>query len=367
MFVNPKARTWTCSSTIDVEINSFHCSLPGYTQTPLLDCSSIAAELDLRNVFLKDESTRMGLPAFKILGASWATYKAIKKLLQLPPTVNVQTVMNVIAQKHQSLTLFAATDGNHGRAVAKMATMLGIQSQIFVPQYLNKPTRNLIENEGARIVEVLGDYDEAVIRAKATAHVLGSDGLLIQDTAFDGYEDIPQWIVDGYSTMMYEADSQIYNITQARPDVVLVPVGVGSLAQSVVTHYKSQGHPCTIIAVEPDSANCLQTSLKSGISTSVSTKDTIMCGLNCGTVSSIAWPILQKGIDVSVCVTDVEAHESLLQLRECQVVIGPCAAATLAALKKVVRGKSTAPGLDKDSVVLLLGTEGIRDYEVPTR
>ncbi|OBT48999.1 hypothetical protein VE00_00038 [Pseudogymnoascus sp. WSF 3629] len=255
MFVNSKARAWTCSSTIDVEIDKFHRSLPGYSQTPLLDCSSIAAELGLKNVFLKDESARMGLPAFKILGASWATYRAITKLLQLPPTVNVQNVMDGIAQKHQGLTLFAATEGNHGRAVAKMATLLGIESQIFVPQYLNKSTRNLIEKEGACVVEVLGDYNEAVTEAKVTAHVLGINGLLIQDTAFEGYEDIPQWIVDGYSTMMHEADSQIYNITQARPDVIVVPVGVGSLAQSVVTHYKSQGHPCTIIAVEPESAN----------------------------------------------------------------------------------------------------------------
>ncbi|OBT63314.1 hypothetical protein VE03_07227 [Pseudogymnoascus sp. 23342-1-I1] len=359
MFVNSKARTWTCSSTVDVEIDSFHRSLPGYSQTPLLDCSSIT-ELALKNVFLKDESARMGLPAFKILGASWATYKAITKLLQLPLTANVQAVKDGIAQKHEGLTLFAATEGNHGRAVAKMASLLGIQSQIFVPQYLNKSTRNLIENEGGNVVVVPGDYNEAVLRAKNTAHEIGINGLLIQDTAFDGYEDIPQWIVDGYSTMMHEADSQIYSITQAQPNVIVVPVGVGSLAQSVVTHYKSRGHPCTIIAVEPESANCLQMSLESGALTSVSTKDTIMCGLNCGTVSSIAWPVLRNGVDVSVCVTDAEAHESLLQLKECQAVIGPCAAATLAALKKV------APRLDKNAVVLLLGTEGIRDYEVPT-
>ncbi|KFY63732.1 hypothetical protein V496_03759 [Pseudogymnoascus sp. VKM F-4515 (FW-2607)] len=364
MFVNSKARAWTCSSTIDVEIGSFHRSLPSYSQTQLLDCSSIAAELGLKDVFLKDESARMGLPAFKILGASWATYKAITKLLQLSLTADIQAVKDGVKQEHQSLTLFAATEGNHGRAVAKMATLLGIQSQIFVPQYLNKSTRDLIEGEGALVVVVQGDYNEAVITAKATAHD-GINGLLIQDTAFDGCEDIPQWIVDGYSTMMYEADSQIYKFTQARPDVIIVPVGVGSLAQAVVTHYKSQGHPCTVIAVEPESANCLQMSLESGTLTSVSTQDTIMCGLNCGTVSSIAWPFLQNGVDMSVCVTDAEAHESLLQLRKCQAVIGPCAAATLAALKKVVRG-SMAHRLDTNAVVLLLGTEGIRDYEVPT-
>jgi diaminopropionate ammonia-lyase len=192
MFVNFKARAWTCSSTIDVEIDKFHRSLPGYSQTPLLDCRSIAAELGLKNVFLKDESARMGLPAFKILGASWATYKAIAKLLQLPTTVNVQIVIDGIAQKHQGLTLFAATEGNHGRAVAKMATLLGMQSQIFVPEYLNTSTRSLIEKEGACVVEVLGDYNEAVTEAKVSAHVLGVDGLLIQDTAFEGYEDIPQ-------------------------------------------------------------------------------------------------------------------------------------------------------------------------------
>lgn len=192
MFANSKARAWTCSSTIDAEIGSFHQSLPSYSQTPLLDCSSIAAELGLKDVFLKDESARMGLPAFKILGASWATYKAITKLLQLPLTADIQAVKDGVAQKHQGLTLFAATEGNHGRAVAKVATLLGIQSQIFVPQYLNKSTRDLIEGEGARVVVVQGDYNEAVITAKTTAHELGINGLLIQDTAFDGYEDIPQ-------------------------------------------------------------------------------------------------------------------------------------------------------------------------------
>lgn len=365
MFFNPGARTWTCSSTIDVEINSFHRNLPGYSQTPLLNCNSIAAELGLKHVFLKDESIRMGLPAFKILGASWATYKAVTKLLQLPLTVDIQSIRDSAGQNHKGLTLFAATDGNHGRAVARMATLLGIQSQIFVPNYLNESTCNSIANEGARVVEIPGDYDEAVARARATAILFGSDGLLIQDTAFDGYEDIPQWIVDGYSTMMHEADSQIFELLQARPDVVLVPVGVGSLAQSVVTHYKSQGHRCTIIAVEPDSANCLQTSLKAGKPSSVSTKNTIMCGLNCGTVSTIAWPVLQQGVDVSVCVTDVEAHDALLNLEEYGAVIGPCAAATLAALRKVMKGGATAHGLDSNSVVLLLGTEGMRDYEVP--
>lgn len=162
--------------------------------------------------------------------------------------------------------------------------------------------------------------------------------------------------------MFLEADQQIQDIVGAQASVVVVPVGVGSLAMSVVEHYKSAHRLSTIIAVEPETANCLQQSLMKGVPQSIRTGTTIMSGMNCGTVSTIAWPLLKKGIDVSVCVSDVEAHEALGELSDLNVFAGPCGAAALAAVRKVQKMSNDAL-LGETSTVLLLLTEGARDYE----
>ena len=176
-------------------IRVFHEQLPGYAPTPLISLSSVARELGVAHVLLKNESVRLGLPAFKILGASWASARAIARHLGLQweeeAVPSLEQLSSTIKSRGVSLTLFAATEGNHGRAVARVAKLLGVGCRIYVPRHMPSGTRDLITSEGARVVEVNGDYDLSVRQAGVAADTC-EGGLLIQDTAFQQYEEICQ-------------------------------------------------------------------------------------------------------------------------------------------------------------------------------
>lgn len=168
-------------------------------------------------------------------------------------------------------------------------------------------------------------------------------------------------VVDGYSTMMVEIDEQVQAQAGKAPDLVVVPIGVGSLGQATVAHFKSKGPSPAVLAVEPDTAACLKTSLERGKMTTVATEDTTMCGMNCGNVSTLAWPILRDGVDASSTVTDAEAEMALDLLKQMHINVGPCAAATLAALIKASKEERNGSfPISPDSVIVLLGTEGPR-------
>lgn len=162
--------------------------MPGFARTNLISLDAVAEELGVKHVFLKDETSRMRLPSFKILGASWAVFRAVTEIANLPLDSDLHSLAST-AQLH-SIKLYAATDGNHGRAVARMAKLLGIPTEIYVPAYLDLQTRMCITEEGSNVVVVTGDYDETVRRAARDAQAMG--GLLIQDIAWEGYEEIPQ-------------------------------------------------------------------------------------------------------------------------------------------------------------------------------
>ncbi|KFZ24102.1 hypothetical protein V502_01418 [Pseudogymnoascus sp. VKM F-4520 (FW-2644)] len=160
---------------------------------------------------------------------------------------------------------------------------------------------------------------------------------------------------------MHEIDSQLEE-QGLKPTIIIAPVGVGSLATAVVTHAKSRGHSITTLAVEPDTAACLHTSLKASQVTPIKTPGTIMTGLDCGTVSTSAWPVLQAGIDASVTVSDFSCHDAVVYLARHGVPLGPCGAAGLAALFNIASTEPASIGLNSDSVVVILGTEGPRPY-----
>ena len=159
---------------------------------------------------------------------------------------------------------------------------------------------------------------------------------------------------------MVEIDEQCQELTGRPPTLIICPVGVGSLAQAVVAHYKSRDPPSTVLTVEPDTAACLKTSLENGKIISISTGDTTMCGMNCGTVSLTAWPFLRDGVDASMTVTDDESAKAQQMLKEMGISLGPCGAATLAALLSISEKQKEILHLDRDAVVVLLGTEGPR-------
>ncbi|MFC8125844.1 diaminopropionate ammonia-lyase [Streptomyces sp. NPDC057302] len=352
-FARPAARTWTCPPA-PAQAQAFHASLPGYAITPLHELPSLAVELGVGRVFVKDESARLGLPAFKALGASWAVHRVLEE----------RAASGGAAA--EPVTLVTATDGNHGRAVARTARLLGRRAHVFVSGGVHPAASAAIAAEGAEVTQVAGPYDEAVRRAAAAAAV-GTAAVLVQDSAWPGYERVPRWIVEGYSTLFTEIDSQLAAAGARLPDLVAVPVGVGSLAQAAVTHYRSRptaGEPApALLSVEPEAAACVIESLIRGELTSVVTGDTAMAGLNCGTPSSLAWPYLRDGLDAAVAVTDAGSARAARELAALGVSSGPCGAASLAGVRAALTGEGAEGrradlGLGPAATLVLLSTEG---------
>jgi diaminopropionate ammonia-lyase len=188
--LNPSAREWTCKDAPDTSsIATFHQAFPQYSPTPLTALPALAAELGIRDLYVKDESRRCGLPSFKILGASWASFRAIAVHVGLSTHSELESVKR--AAQRKGIVLVAATDGNHGRAVARVARILGITAQILVPKDVNYCEIDFIRDEGAEVTVLDEDYDSTVQRAKTFAAEAKSR-ILVQDTAFDGYEQVPQ-------------------------------------------------------------------------------------------------------------------------------------------------------------------------------
>ncbi|MFF8659067.1 diaminopropionate ammonia-lyase [Streptomyces huasconensis] len=357
-FARPAARSWTCAPP-SADARAFHATLPGYTPTALHELPSLADELGVARVFVKDESERLGLPAFKALGASWAIHRVLAR----------RGSGAAGAVDGRRLCLVTATDGNHGRAVARMARRLGQRAHVFVPEGVHPAAVAAIAGEGAEVTTVAGSYDAAVRRAAEAAGA--PDAVLVQDTAWDGYEEIPALIVEGYATLFAEIDAQLAAAGAGSPSLVAVPVGVGSLAQAAVAHYRgrrtaataSGAAPAALLSVEPEVAACVLTSLRAGRLTGVETGVTAMAGLNCGTPSALAWPVLRDGLDVAVAVRDADSAAAVRDLAELGVSSGPCGAAALAGARAALTGAGDAGrraelGVGTASTVVLISTEG---------
>ncbi len=291
----------------------FHRSLPGYAPTPLVEAPHAAAALGVERVLVKDESSRLGLPSFKILGASWAAHRALSG----------------------ERTLTCATDGNHGRAVARVARLLGLQAIVFVPADMIAARRRAIADEGAEVRVVDGSYDEAVAHAAALA---GPNVLVVQDT---GAGDVPAWVIDGYGTIGAEIDVE--------PGLVAVQIGVGSFAAAMVRRFA--GTP--IVGVEPATAACALASIEAGAPIEVpGPHDSVMAGLNCGNVAPAAWPVFSRGIEAFAAIGDERAREAVRLLAADGITAGESGAAGLAGLL------AFAPELDLPPSVLVVNTEG---------
>ena len=310
---------------------AFHRGLVGYEPTPLRELPELAADTGVAAVLLKDESNRLGLPAFKVLGASWA----IERTLQSGTDVR---------------ELVAASAGNHGRAVAHVAAGRGLRCRIFLPRATAPARRLAIETEGADVVLVDGVYEEAVARAEEAARTPGV--ILVADV---GSSPQAYWVIDGYATLFAEAaDRGVF-------DLVLVPAGVGSLAAAAARHAAALGMHA--VAVEPVTAPCVTASLAAGAPTTVATPGTSMAGLDCAEVSVAAWPSLYAGLTGGVTVSDPEVHEEMRALARAGLAIGDCGAASAAALRVLAREPKAAElrrevGFGSGTRVLLIATEG---------
>lgn len=361
----PQARSWTCGIPEHVRsgaVRAFHASLPGYAPTPLAEVPALASELGAGRVFVKDESSRLGLPAFKVLGASWAIHQLLTDAAG-PAPANALAGLRHAAAHRPGLVFVAATDGNHGRAVARMARLTDTPARVFVPAFTGPATRAAIASENAEVTQVDGSYDEAVATARQWARD-HRGAALVQDTAWPGYEQVPTWIVQGYSTLFAELDAQLAAAGAGPPALVAVPVGVGSLAQAAVMHYRAPGGQAdvTVLSVEPDSAACLLASLRAGRPTTIPTASTIMAGLNCGTISSTAWPYFNGGLDAAIAVADDAARRAAADLAAAGISSGPSGAASLAGARATLTGPGSSGrraeiGVTPASVIVLLSTE----------
>lgn len=315
----------------------FHRSLPGYRPTPLRTLPSVAADLDLAEVLLKDESERLGLTSFKALGAWWAAEHTRRTM---PGTK----------------TLVAASAGNHGLAVAHAAAASGLDCRIFLPTAAAPARAERIAATGAQLVCVDGDYDTAVAAAAAASRDDGA--VLIADMSDDPDARSPRWVVDGYSTLFAELDEQL----PGTPDLVLVPAGVGSLTAAAVIWAAHQPSLPSVLAVEPTTAACVAAALAAGRLVRIPTPGTTMAGLDCGTASAVAWPVLRAGLTGAIQVPDEPVHQSMRDLAALGFAIGDCGAAPLAALRALAGDpRRDHLRLGPATRVLLLATEGITD------
>lgn len=284
--------------------NEFHRSFPQYSVTPLQNLSSLAKYLGVKNIFCKDESYRFGLNAFKVLGGSYAMGRYIAKELgrdisELPYNV---LSSDKLREEFGQATFFTATDGNHGRGVAWAAKRLGQKAVVRMPKGTTKTRFDNIAKEGATVTIEEVNYDDCVRMAAAEA-AKTEHGIIVQDTAWDGYEEIPSWIMQGYGTLVLEADQQLKEMGVERPTHVFVQAGVGSLAGAVVGYFahKYKDNPPVMAVCEASAADCLYRSAvaKTGNLVNVTGDlQTIMAGLACGEGNTIGWDILKNHVDV---------------------------------------------------------------------
>lgn len=337
----------------------------------------MAAYLGLKEVYVKDESYRFGLNAFKVLGGSFAMARYIAKqtgkdVSELP--YNVLT-SDELRKEFGQATFFTATDGNHGRGVAWAANKLGQKAVVLMPKGSTQTRLNNILKEGAKATIEEENYDECVRMANAMAEKT-ENGVMVQDTAWDGYEEIPAWIMQGYGTMANEADDQLHEAGCERPTHVFIQAGVGSLAGAVQGFFANRypENPPKVVVVEAAPAACLYKGAcaKDGAIRIVDgDMVTIMAGLACGEPNTISWDILKNHVDTFIATPDWVAAKGMRMLAapfkgDQPVTSGESGAAPFGTLACIMTMDEYKPlrehlGLDENSKVLLFSTEGDTD------
>lgn len=359
------------------EVKGFHESFPEYTQTPLVRLKKMAEYLGVSEILLKDESYRFGLNSFKVLGASYAIGKFLAQKLGKDIAETPFSVLKSDEVKKElgEITLATTTDGNHGRGVAWMAKQLGCHAIIYMPKGSAQNRVNNITQLGAQVSVTEWNYDDTVRFVAQEAQKNG--WVVVQDTAWEGYVDVPTWIMHGYSTMAQEAVVQLQGM---RPTHVFLQAGVGAfasvMASFLVTVYKN--NPPKIVIVEPDRADCFYKSALAGRSTAVTGDlNTIMAGLACGEPNPVAYEILRHITDVFVSAPDWMAARGMRLLGnplegDNRVISGESGAITTGLLSVVAgsdkyRELKNILNLNENSRILLFSTEGDTDPEIYKR
>lgn len=359
------------------KVRVFHESFPQYSKTPLAKLDQLSACLGLKNIFVKDESYRFGLNAFKVLGGSYAMAKYIagkvgKDISELPYAV---LTSDTLREELGPVTFYTATDGNHGRGVAWAANKLKQKCVIYMPIGTTQTRLDHILRERATATIEDLNYDDCVRKASAAADAT-ENGVIVQDTAWDGYEEIPTWIMQGYGTMAYEADEQLAEYGCDRPTHIFIQAGVGSLAGAVQGYFANRyaGHEPIVVVVEAAVADCLYQGAVAGDGeprTVGGDMLTLMNGLACGEPSTISWDILRNHVDTFVSCPDWVTAVGMRVLAapakgDVPVTAGESGAVTMGLLYTLMTDDKYQTlrerlKLNQDSKVLLFSTEGDTD------
>ena len=357
--------------------NEFHKSFPQYSVTPLQKLSALASYLGVKGIYCKDESYRFGLNAFKVLGGSYAMGRYIAKELgrdisQLPYNV---LSSDKLREEFGQATFFTATDGNHGRGVAWAAKRLGQKAVVRMPKGTTKTRFDNIAKEGAEVTIEEVNYDDCVRMAAAEA-AKTEHGIIVQDTAWAGYEEIPSWIMQGYGTLVLEADKQLKENGVDRPTHVFVQAGVGSLAGAVVGYFahKYKDNPSVMVVCEASAADCLYRSAVQADGNLVNVTgdlQTIMAGLACGEGNTIGWDILKNHVTVFASCPDwMSAKATRIYANPLEndphIISGesgsvPLGLAYTALHDEDAKDLKEALKLDENSNILVISTEGDTD------
>lgn len=355
---------------------NFHKSFPQYDVTPLTPLSSLASYLGLKRLYVKDESYRFGLNAFKVLGGSYAIARYVaqqlgKDVSEVPYQV---LTSDKLREEFGQATFFTATDGNHGRGIAWAANKLGQKCVVRMPKGTTQTRLENIAKENATVTIENLNYDDCVRmaakEAEATEH-----GIMVQDTAWEGYEEIPTWIMQGYGTLAVEADKQLA-AEGSRPTHIFVQAGVGSLAGAVIGYFANRfkENPPIMVVVEAGAADCLYRSAIQADGNRVDvTGDmlTIMAGLACGEANTVSWDILKNHADAFVSCPDwVSANGTRIYgsplKGDKQVISGESGSVSMGLIHAIMtkpeyKELKEALKLDENSEVLLVSSEGDTD------
>jgi len=329
-------------------VRAFFAARPELSPTPLHERTALARALGVDRVLVKDETGRFGLNAFKLLGARFAI-ETLKAEGALPP----------------GHTVVCASEGNHGRAVARAAREAGCHARVYMAADAAQSRVDAIASEGATVIRVAGSYDDAVRALGADAAANG--WTIVSDTSWDGYERIPRLIMLGYTRMMDEIGADI--------DIVFVQGGVGGLLCGIASWCASHAPQCKVVSVEPTSAACLQASARAGRPTAVTGPlNTTMAGLRNREVSPLAFHSVRATVDAFLAIDDRWAHDAMRALAhpaagEPAVAAGASGSAALGGLFAVCRDADmisvrAALGLGPDARVLVLVSEGVTDPEL---
>lgn len=359
------------------DVEKFHTSIDEYKKTPLVKLDNLALKLGVKNVFVKDESYRYGLNAFKGLGGLYAIFRIVCDKLNLDykstTFKDLQTID--IKEKLKDIVFVTATDGNHGKGIAWATNKLGCKSVVFMPKGSVLARAKAIESMGNSTVTITDlNYDDAVRKAASLADEKG--WYLVQDTAWEGYEDIPNFISQGYTIMAKEALDELNSLGIEKPTHLFLQAGVGSMAGSVLGYMVNRFNkkpPITTI-VEPSTVACIYKSAKAEDSKPHAVTGelyTIMAGLNCGEPNTATWPILRDYASFYASCPDYVTARGMRilasPLKDDKKIISGESGAVGTGLLSIIMEKNEFEnirrdmGLNEDSVVLIFSTEGNTD------